>query len=93
MACRYPGIPHGIHRLEVRHVGEPDGGLQQLLTGRTGFLEQGIDPRESIAGLVGDIVARFADLPGQLHGDHTFCVHRRSNVGVSLLAIAVCQSP
>lgn len=63
----YPSVPYGVHRFEVPHVGQPDRGLQQMLPSRAGVYEQGIDPRQGIAGLLGDVMLGFTYLTGEEH--------------------------
>lgn len=61
---RDPGIPHGAHRFEIRHVSQPDSGLQHLLSGRAGFFEQDIDARKRITRLCLDSGGAGVDVQG-----------------------------
>src|SRR6266849_6580160 len=65
----HPGVPHGVHVVEVSHVGEPDGGGEELGFARAGRGQEIVDLFQDLLGLTLDVGGGVAgDLPGQVDG-------------------------
>src|SRR6266446_2156210 len=65
----HPGVPHGVHILEVAHVGEPDGGGEELGLARARGGEEIVDLLQDLLGLALDVGGGIAgDLARQVDG-------------------------
>src|SRR5437879_3660403 len=65
----HPGVPHGVHVLEVAHVGEPDGGGEELGLARARGGEEIVDLLQDLLGLALDVGGGIAgDLACQVDG-------------------------
>src|SRR5882672_6813080 len=65
----HPGVPHGVHVVEVAHVGEPDGGGEELGLARAGRGEEIVDLPQDLLGLALDVSGGIAgDLARQVDG-------------------------
>src|SRR6266851_1965524 len=58
----HPGVPHRVHVVEVAHVGEPDGGGEELGLARA-------RPGEEIVDLLQDLLGLALDVRGGIAGD------------------------
>src|SRR5690606_5253644 len=69
VAGRDPGVPHLVHFIEGRDVGEPDVGGEQLRFVGARLGEQLVDGRQDVPGLLGDRGAAriLRDLTGGEH--------------------------